>query len=600
MNRIWAIPVLVSILILGSLGFSQDAMADHNGLHATLCNDPVTVGGGALGNSAGGADPVGPPNSLGWSVGSGQCNGSFSSVTDLGFDGGSIELALRAEERRVGQVTPSGINDYTVQLGNDANAPPALNRAWWNFQGSVAYNGVINNLDSLTLTIRTDVGPNFSSLPVFDLLNVAPVDARNNQPNPTSGFADLYQFSQNPEFCWFTVAPDTDGNPGICPGTAFDYSVPGAWLFTLTAVEGQSTSSVSICIHTPGEVCENKFEKVIDTCVSDVFTKKHNGPQSCIFTINHDIGDSTLSIHDTVPAEWEVLSAKTQLGNDCVVESAGKGKGSAGKSATNIWCPDDEGPITVEIETRKSPGKGHKNEVFKPTFCGVLSLNDGAVLLDDAIPPNVLATTNSLSVLVSEDGDSSQDCDGDGLTDLQEYTGSENNDFGNEPTDPANPDSDGDGLSDFDEINIYTSDPNTTTTTILDTALLGSPGGSINPFADDHLSTGTSFGDGGGCAAYSGSVFVLDNGYINVSATGLLRSTDCIVPTTTHDNVQATLHCDEGDAGTTSTVPLSTNGGATTEGDFDLEDSLGAIGTCTSATVFVESDGNGKWLAKSP
>jgi hypothetical protein len=237
---------IASILILGTLGFSQNVMADHNGSHTEPCDENDTVGGGALGNSPGPASPA-----LGWDVGSGQCNGSFSSVTDPAFDGGELELALRAEERRIGQVDLTGINDYTVLTGNDANAPSATNRAWWNFQGSIAYDGDIDTLDSLTLTIRTDAGPNIPTAPPVDLLAIRGLIDDRLTPS-TSGFSDLYQISQSPEFGWFSVAPDMDANPT----GAFDYSKEGAWFFTLTAVKGQSTSSVSICIHTPNESCD--------------------------------------------------------------------------------------------------------------------------------------------------------------------------------------------------------------------------------------------------------------------------------------------------------------------------------------------------------
>ncbi|NND74684.1 MAG: hypothetical protein HKN44_06715 [Ilumatobacter sp.] len=225
------------------------ATATHNGGHATPCDQPGTVGGGALGNSPG---PVGPPNSLGWDVGSGQCNGSFSITTDGAFPGGALELGLRAEERRIGQLAPSGPNDYTVQTGADLGPPINANRAWWNFQGSIAYGGSINTLDSLTLAIQTDVGPNLPAAPVVDLLALrAFIDARNNQPNATTGFADLYQISQNPEFGWFAPTSDTDANPT----GAFDYDQPGAWRFTITATEAGVSSSVSVCIHTPGQAC---------------------------------------------------------------------------------------------------------------------------------------------------------------------------------------------------------------------------------------------------------------------------------------------------------------------------------------------------------
>ena len=88
-------------------------------------------------------------------------------------------------------------------------------------------------------------------MPIFDLLAIrAFIDDRNNQPNATVGFADLYQVSQNPEFGWFSPTSDTDPNP-----SAFDYDAPGVWRFTLTATKGGSSTSVSVCIHTPGETC---------------------------------------------------------------------------------------------------------------------------------------------------------------------------------------------------------------------------------------------------------------------------------------------------------------------------------------------------------
>ena len=43
------------------------------------CDEADVVGGGASGLSPG---PVGPPNSLGWDVGGGQCNGSFTVARD--------------------------------------------------------------------------------------------------------------------------------------------------------------------------------------------------------------------------------------------------------------------------------------------------------------------------------------------------------------------------------------------------------------------------------------------------------------------------------------------------------------------------------------
>lgn len=224
-------------------------VADHGGSHLTPCNALGTAGGGALGLSPG---PVGPPNSLGWDVGTGHCNGSFTLVTDPGFPGGGLELGLRAEERRVGQVTRLAGDNYEVQTGPDSTAPPALNRAWWNFHLSISSAAPIANLDALTLQIRTDASSNMPTAPSFDLLAArATIDDRNNQPNATSTWMDLYQVSQNPEFGWFATGSDTDANPT----GAFNYDEAGAWRFRLTATEGASVAAAEICIHTPGEAC---------------------------------------------------------------------------------------------------------------------------------------------------------------------------------------------------------------------------------------------------------------------------------------------------------------------------------------------------------
>jgi putative cell wall-binding protein len=62
----------------------------------------------------------------------------------------------------------------------------------------------------------------------------------------------------------------------------------------------------------------------------------------------------------------------------------------------------------------------------------------------DLFPLHVSATANAVGGVVC-------DSDGDGLTDDQENSGSENP-FDHKPTDPNNPDSDGDGINDYDEV----------------------------------------------------------------------------------------------------------------------------------------------------
>lgn len=224
---------------------------------AGACDLTDSVGGGQAGVSPG---PNGPPNSLGWDVGSGQCNGSFTVTRKAVFPNSTsgIELGIRAEQRGQGQVARKGAFDYEVQLGPD---PTNINRAWWNFQVSVANGGNLNTLDALTLAIHTEVGPNVPAQTEVDLLAFRSViDDRHPTTNrglaaknPTSTYNDLYQISQNPVFGWFANPNDTDGT-----SDGFDNSVEGAWRFTLTAEEGGQFASVSVCIHTPNAACSTE------------------------------------------------------------------------------------------------------------------------------------------------------------------------------------------------------------------------------------------------------------------------------------------------------------------------------------------------------
>ncbi len=191
-------------------------------------------------------------------------------------------------------------------------------------------------------------------------------------------------------------------------------------------------------------------------------------------------------VFDAIPAEWQVINVAGQLitngfggGDDGNVGTGTisvmpANKKANNKSATIIeWTPDPtliNSMINVIVTTRKSPGR--RNEKYKPTSCGLLSLNDGAVVLEldpatgepkedpvTGIPLAPLFESESLILVALKDAnddgvmnrDGSGDEDGDGLTDLEEVR-----DFG---TDPCNSDSDGDGLNDDEEVTLGT-DPN--------------------------------------------------------------------------------------------------------------------------------------------
>ena len=97
-------------------------------------------------------------------------------------------------------------------------------------------------------------------------------------------------------------------------------------------------------------------------------------------------GITPVRIIDTVPAEFEVVSAIPDHGTAGFFQT-----GKSGKSATRIeWDPklgENNSDLTgatlrVVIKTRLSPGGGHKSIVHKPTSCGPLPINDGATAFE--------------------------------------------------------------------------------------------------------------------------------------------------------------------------------------------------------------------------
>lgn len=95
------------------------------------------------------------------------------------------------------------------------------------------------------------------------------------------------------------------------------------------------------------------------------------------FEINYTGPDAL--ILDMVPAEFDVTDLNADVGT-AIAFPANKA-GNPNKSATIIsWWVDApaDATLTVTIETRVSPGGGHKKPTFKPTSCGDLYLNSGA------------------------------------------------------------------------------------------------------------------------------------------------------------------------------------------------------------------------------
>ncbi len=212
------------------------------------------------------------------------------------------------------------------------------------------------------------------------------------------------------------------------------------------------------------------------------------------FTITYvpEEGAPPVLILDTVPAEWDVIAidednaagelpiacgdSADDVGDENVDVSRGGKLNKSCRSATHLaWVPDDEagGDIVVDVETRVNPGRGHKKktgaDIFSPTSCGPLALNDGAtafeideegdlVLRQDGVPggdtegnnlqPVVIAQSDPLILVAvaDENGDGvidrtgAGDEDGDGLTDAEEVL-----EIG---TNPCEADTDDDGVED--------------------------------------------------------------------------------------------------------------------------------------------------------
>ena len=91
--------------------------------------------------------------------------------------------------------------------------------------------------------------------------------------------------------------------------------------------------------------------------------------------------------------------------------------------------------------------------------CGTVGDSDGDGLNDDV--EQVIGTDpNNPDTDGDGTNDGAEDHDGDGITNVEEVTGSENDGYGNEPTDLTDADSDDDGLTDGQEIDLTGTDPN--------------------------------------------------------------------------------------------------------------------------------------------
>jgi hypothetical protein len=115
---------------------------------------------------------------------------------------------------------------------------------------------------------------------------------------------------------------------------------------------------------------------------------------------------------------------------------------------TNDGAEDNDGDgVTNLQEFRGSENDLYNNEPTNPVDADSDNdgLSDGAEIFQTGTDPN-RADTDSDGI-----NDANEDPDADGLTNLEEVTGSENDAFANAPTDPTDPDSDNGGVKDGTE-----------------------------------------------------------------------------------------------------------------------------------------------------
>jgi len=162
-----------------------------------------------------------------------------------------------------------------------------------------------------------------------------------------------------------------------------------------------------------------------DPCFAEGVPVKSDESTTCtILVLMINTSGQNVILKDAIPAEWSaevrLLSDGTPDASDNCDDNlaqANKGK-KEDKSATLFTCDattfDGFVGAFLDITTRESPGKGHKEDVFKPTSCDGLFANSGAqviaaddegnpILVPDGLggfEPIVLAETGPLEVQV--------------------------------------------------------------------------------------------------------------------------------------------------------------------------------------------------------
>jgi len=277
---------------------------------------------------------------------------------------------------------------------------------------------------------------------------------------------------QPPDFFanWGANEPNSSGNEDYlesrqawndCSNVASGCSPFGGWPYVVEygGLEAELTKEL-----TSGPNEDN--DAVVDVVVPVGDSSPLEDPYDFTITYSNPGGPDAI-VFDTVPAEWQVTAIDGQGPNDpkCFVDFGNGGGGTVdagpangkckkAKSATKIeWNVEGltDGELVVDVLNRQSPSGKPK---FKPTSCGAIILNDGAIAFESDGSGNLVLDPPVTGDPVVVAGPTDPIC----LVAVEDPEGTLTN---AEPSRSAAADHDGDGIPSFVEacVNVVQTNP---------------------------------------------------------------------------------------------------------------------------------------------